>query len=463
MKARQTDFSQGKVSRNILSVAVPMTVAQLLNLLYNIVDRMFIGRIPEVGTLALTGVGLCFPLITMISAFTLLFGSGGSPLCAMARGRGDEKEAGLLMGNTFAMLLITAAVLMLVGYLFHRPILYAFGASDMTFPFAGVYIRIYLAGTVFVMITLGMNPFINSQGFARIGMLTVLLGAVCNTILDPVFIFVFHLGVAGAALATILSQALSALWVMRFLTGSEAELKLTRASMRLSAARVLSIVRLGMSGFFMAFTNSLSQIACNVNLQHYGGDLYVGIMTVLNSVREIFTMPVTGLTNGASPVLSFNYGEGAYHKVLEGIRFVTIACILFTLAAWGVLWIFPEFFIRLFNSDPELIEAGVPALHTFFFGFVFMALQFAAQSTFVALGKSGRATFFSLFRKVVIVVPLTFLLPRLWNLGVNGVFWAEPISNLIGGCASFFTMLLTVVPELRRGKGGTNGRNSGMR
>lgn len=450
MKAHQTDFSTGSVRRNILSVAVPMTVAQLLNLLYNIVDRMFIGRIPDAGSLALTGVGICFPLITMISAFTLLFGSGGSPLCAMARGRGDEKEARLLMGNTFAMLMITSVVLITIGYLFHRPILYAFGASDVTFAYARTYIRIYLIGTPFVMTTLGMNPFINSQGFAQIGMLTVLIGAVCNTILDPVFIFVFHLGVAGAALATILSQAISAAWVLRFLTGPDAELKLTLSSMRISPARVLSIVKLGLAGFFMAFTNSVSLIACNVNLQRYGGDLYVGVMTVLTSVREIFTMPVTGLTHGSSPVLSFNYGEGTYDRVLAGIRFVTVTCIVYTMAAWGILWLFPEFFIRLFNNDPALLEAGVPSLHAYFFGFVFMALQFAGQSTFTALGKAGRATFFSLFRKVVIIVPLTFLLPRLWNLGVRGVFWAEPISNLIGGCACFITMLLTLIPELRR-------------
>ena len=449
MKAHQTDFSTGSVERNILAVAVPMTVAQLLNLLYNIVDRMFIARIPGSGTLALTGVGICFPIITMIQAFTLLYGSGGSPLCAMARGRGDEEEAGFLMGNTFAMLLLTSVVLMAVGYLFHRPILYAFGASDVTFPYASLYIRIYLVGTVFVMITLGMNPFINSQGFARIGMLTVLIGAVCNTILDPIFIFIFHMGVAGAAIATILSQMISAVWVLRFLTGKDVELKLTRRSMRLSGQRVISIVKLGMSGFFMAFTNSLTQIACNATLQHYGGDLYVGVMTVLSSVREIFTMPITGITNGGSPVLSFNYGEGAYDRVLRGIRFITISCFFYTLAAWGVLLLFPEMFIRLFNSDPELLAAGVPALHTFFFGFVFMTLQFAGQSTYIALGKGGRATFFSLFRKVIIVVPLTILLPRLWNLGVHGVFLAEPISNVVGGCACFFTMLLTVVPELR--------------
>lgn len=427
-----------------------MTVAQLLNLMYNIVDRMFIARIPEVGTLALTGVGICFPIITMISAFTLLFGSGGAPLCAMARGRGDESEAEMLMGNTFTMLILTGLLMMLIGYLFHRPILYAFGASDVTFPFAATYIKIYLLGTLFVMITLGMNPFINSQGFAQVGMLTVTIGAVCNTMLDPLFIFVFHLGVAGAALATIFSQMLSCLWVLRFLTGKQAELTLTRRSLKPAPARVMQIMALGMSGFFMAFTNSLTQIVSNATLQHYGGDLYVGVMTVLSSVREIFTMPVTGITNGASPVMSFNYGEGAYDRVLEGIRFVTVSCGIYTLAAWGILRLAPAFFIRLFNSDPELLAAGVPALHAFFFGFVFMTLQFAGQSTFVALGKARRATFFSLFRKVIIVVPLTILFPRLWNLGVHGVFWAEPVSNLVGGCACFFTMLLTVVPELKR-------------
>lgn len=452
MNAHQTDFSKGSVYKNIMEVALPMTFAQLLNLLYNIVDRMYIGRVPGEGRVALTGVGVCFPIITLITAFTYLFGNGGGPLCAMERGRGDEEEAEKLMGNTFSMLILTGIILMAVGYLFHRPILYAFGASDVTFPYAGAYIKIYLLGTLFVMISLGMNPFINSQGFGNIGMFTVLIGAVMNILLDPLFIFVFHMGVQGAALATILSQGCSALWVLRFLTGPKAALHLKKYSLRIQWKRVVRIMSLGVSGFIMAFTNSLVQVVCNATLQAYGGDLYVGIMTVLNSVREIFTMPVHGLTSGASPVMSFNYGERAYGRVKQAIGFITIVGVLYTLAAWGLLKLFPDFFIRLFNNEPQLVEKGREALHIYFFGFIFMALQFTGQNVFVALGKAKKATFFSLFRKAIIVTPLTILLPMVGGLGVDGVFWAEPISNLVGGCACFFTMLITVLPELKEEK-----------
>lgn len=452
MKVHQTDFSKGSVYKNILEVAVPMTLAQLLNLLYNIVDRIYIGRIPGTGTTALTGVGICFPVITLITAFTYLFGNGGSPLCTMERGRGNNEEAEQLMGNTFSMLIFTGIILMALGYLFYRPVLYAFGASDVTYPYARDYLLVYLLGTLFVMVTLGMNPFINSQGFGNIGMLTILIGAVLNIILDPLFIFVFHMGVKGAATATILSQMCSAVWVLKFLTGKKAVLKLRANAMHLKWSRVKSIMSLGISGFMMAFTNSLVQIFCNATLQTWGGDLYVGIMTVLNSIREITTTPVNGLTSGSSPVMSFNYGEGTYHKVKKAIGFVTVLCVTYTLAAWGILKLFPEFFIRIFNHEPELIRMGPPALHIYFFGFCFMALQFTAQCTFVALGKAKSATFFSIFRKVIIVVPLTVLLPNIGGLGVDGVFWAEPISNLIGGCASFAAMLLTVMPELNRKK-----------
>ncbi|MGI6070392.1 MAG: MATE family efflux transporter [Blautia sp.] len=452
-QVHQTDFSTGSVYKNIMEVALPMMAAQILNLLYNVVDRMYIGRISGSGTLALTGVGLCFPIITLITAFTQLFGNGGGPLCAIERGRGNEREAQALMGNTFTLLLCAGVVLTAVGLLFYRPILYAFGASDVTIPYASAYIRIYLLGTVFVMIALGMNPFINCQGFGRIGMFTVLIGAVLNIGLDPLFIFVFHLGVSGAAIATILSQMVSALWVLKFLTGGKGDLRLRIADMKVKWERVKRITALGLSGFMMAFTNGLVQVVCNSTLQTFGGDIYVGVMTVLNSVREIFTMPVMGMTNGASPVMSYNYGEGAYDRVKKAIGFVSASCILYTLAAWGILRLWPDFFIRIFNGEGDLLEKGIPALHIYFFGFCFMALQFAGQCVFVALGKAKKATFFSLFRKVIIVVPLTLLLPRVGNLGVNGVFWAEPISNLIGGCASFGTMLLTVLPELNRKKG----------
>lgn len=459
MKTHQTDFSSGSVSKSIMEVAIPMTFAQILNLLYNIVDRMYIGRIADVGTLALTGVGLCFPIITLISAFTFLFGNGGAPLFAMERGRKNEDEAEKLMGNTFIMLIFTGVILMLIGLLFYKPILYLFGASDNTFPYAESYIRIYLLGTLFVMITLGMNPFINSQGFGNMGMLTVLIGAVINIALDPVFIFVMKMGVRGAALATILSQLCSALWVLRFLTGPKAVIRLKKSAMRIKWSRVIAIMSLGMSGFFMAFTNSLVQIVCNATLQTYGGDIYVGVMTVLNSVREIFTTPIHGLSNGASPVLSFNYGAKAADRVRSAIRFVTISCVSVTLFFWGVVRLFGAYFIQIFNSDPVLIEKGVPALNIYFFGFCFMALQFTGQCVFVALGKAKRATFFSLFRKAIIVVPLTVYLPKIWNLGVNGVFWAEPVSNLVGGLASFLTMLATILPELKRMEDCTEKKN----
>lgn len=451
MKAHQTDFSRGSVYRNIMEVAAPMILAQLLNLLYNIVDRIYIGRIPEVGTTALTGVGICFPVISLVSAFTYLYGNGGAPHCAMERGRGNEEEAEKLMGNSFFLLLVTGVVLLILGELFYRPVLYLFGASDATFVYAREYIRLYLLGTVFVMVSVGMNPFINSQGFGNMGMVSVLIGAALNILLDPLFIFGFRMGVKGAALATILSQLCSAVWVMWFLTSKKAVLKLKISCMRLEAARVKRILGLGVSGFIMSFTNSLVQVVCNATLQTYGGDIYVGVMTVLNSVREICTLPVQGFTNGASPVMSFNYGEKAFERVKKAIWFVTAVCVSYTALIWGALRLAPAFFIRIFNDSTELLEKAVPSLHIYFFGFCFMALQFTGQSVFVALGKSRRATFFSLLRKAFIVAPLTVLLPQVANLGVDGVFWAEPISNLIGGCACFITMLCTILPELRKG------------
>lgn len=449
MKLRKTDFSSGSVYRNILEVALPMTFAQILNLLYNIVDRIYIGRIEGVGELALTGVGICFPIITLITAFTYLFGNGASPLFAMSCGEGDKKEAGKLLGNTFSMILITGALITLVCYLFYKPILFTFGASDITFPYAEDYILIYLAGTLFVMLTLGLNPIINAQGFGNIGMLTTLIGALINIVLDPVFIFVLEMGVKGAALATVISQLVSCVWVLLFLTGKKASVRLSFDNMRISVRRVIRIMSLGVSGFTMAFSNSLVQIACNSVLSAYG-DLYVGIMTVINSVRDIITMPVMGLTHGASPVMSFNYGEKAYDRVLKAIRFMTVICIVYTAVMWGVVSLIPEFFIKIFNNDADMLTFGSHAIHIYFFGFVFMALQFAGQSIFVALGKSGKSTFFSIFRKVLIVVPLTYILPNIAGLGVDGVYWAEPISNLVGGVACFVTMSLTVLPEIKK-------------
>jgi putative MATE family efflux protein len=430
-------------------VALPMTLAQILNLLYNIVDRIYIGRIPGSGALALTGVGLCFPIIMFVSAFSHLFGNGGSPLCAMQRGKGDNEEAEKIMGTSFSMLCVTGVVLTIVGVVYHTPILYLFGASESTISFASEYLTIYLSGNIFVMIALGMNPFINSQGFGRTGMMTVLLGAVANVILDPLFIFTLHMGIRGAALATIISQFLSAVWVLKFLTGNQAVLKLRFSSMSVRWYRLKKILALGSSTFIMNMTTSLVQVVCNVTAQSYGGDLYVGVKTIVKSVREVFTMPIHGLINGAVPVMSFYYGGKAFDRVKRAIRFILFAGIGYATLTWLSIFCFPGIFIRIFTGDAALISASVPALHIYFFGFFMMSLHFVGQQTFVALGKAGHAIFFSLFRKVIVVVPLTLILPQLWGLGVNGVFWAEPVSNVLSGLLCFAAMWHAVMPELK--------------
>lgn len=445
----QNDFSQGSIRKAIIRMAIPMTFAQVINLLYNIVDRMFIGRIPNEGTLALTGLGLCFPIIMMVTAFTNLFGVGGAPLSSIERGKGNDEEAQNIMGTSFSLLIIAGIILTIVGILFKKPILYLFGASDSTYPYANQYLSIYLLGTIFVMISLGMNSFINNQGFAKIGMLTTALGCVTNIILDPILINICKLGVQGAAIATVVSQFLSAIWVLKFLTGKETILRLEKRSLVLRWDRVKKITALGLAGCVVQFTNSAVTIVCNRCLSIYGGDLYVGVMTILNSIREIFNLPVHGITNGAGPVLSFNYGAKEYKRVQESIRFMSTVTIIYTVIAWLVLILIPRPFINLFNNDPELTEASIHAINIYFFGFFMMALQFAGQITFTSLGKSKQAIFFSIFRKIIIVVPLTIYIPMLLHNGVDGVFMAEPISNCIGGGACFITMQLTIGKELK--------------
>lgn len=445
-----SDFSKGSVAGNILRLAVPMTVAQLINVLYSVVDRMYIGRLPDAAGNALTGLGLTFPIISIVTAFANLFGMGGSPLFSIERGRNNTEKAKEIMGNTFALLVGTGVVLTAVILLIKRPLLYAFGASDTTYPYADGYITIYLLGSIFVMVSLGMNNFINAQGFGRKGMMTVLIGAVTNIALDPVFIFVLHMGVRGAALATIISQFLSALWAVSFLRGKKALIRLELPYLRLNFKLVGKIVGLGFSSFVMAITNSMVQVACNSTLQTFGGDLYVGVMTIINSVREVVTTPINGVTSAAQPVMGFNYGAKQYHRVRTGILFTTIVCVVYTTAVWLLLFLFPQFFIGLFSGEAALREAAVPSMHIYFFGFFMMSLQMAGQSAAVALGRSKQAVFFSLFRKVIIVVPLTLLLPHLFGLGADGVFLAEPISNFIGGGACYITMLLTIWREMNR-------------
>ena len=450
MAGEKNDFSKGSIVGNIVNLAIPMTLAQLINVLYNIVDRIYIGRIPDHATLSLTGIGLSLPMITMVTAFANLFGMGGAPLCSIERGRGNLEEAEKIMGNSLSMMMLFGVLLTGFGLLFKKPLLYAFGASDATWPFADAYITIYMLGSIFVMVGLGMNSFINSQGFGRIGMCTVLLGAAANLVLDPIFIFGLDMGIRGAALATVISQALSAAWILWFLTGKKAILRLKLSCMKPEFKRIKEITALGMSGFTMAITNCTVQVVCNATLQVYGGDLYVGIMTVINSLREVAIMPVHGVTNSAQPVMGFNYGAREYKRVKKAIVFTSVFSIFYTTLAWALLHGFPEFFIRMFNQDPDLIEAGIPALRLYFFGFFMMSLQFAGQAVFVALGKSKQAVFFSIFRKVVIVTPLTLFLPSLLHMGTDGVFIAEPISNFVGGAACFGTMMFTVWRELTR-------------
>ena len=443
MASKEHDFSVGSIPRNIISLALPMTAAQLINVLYSVVDRMYLGRLP--GHLALTGLGLTIPIISIIMGFANLCGTGGAPLCSIHRGRGDNEEAECVLGNAFTLLLIFGTAVTVFFLALRRPVLYLFGA---TYPYASAYMTIYLLGTLFVMIGLGMNPFINSQGFGRVGMMTVGLGAVVNIVLDPIFIFGLNLGVKGAALATVIAQGCSAVWVLRFLTGPKAILKLRLGCMKLKASRVKRIITLGLSGFFMNLTNSLVQVVCNATLQAYGGDLYVGVMTIINSLREVFFMPVQGLTNGAQPVTGYNYGAGRYSRVRSSIRFSVAVTVGYAAVFWAAAMLFPGLLIRVFNSEPEVVAAGIPALRIYFCLFIPMSLQMAGQGVFVSLGRSKQAVFFSLLRKAIINAPLTVVLP-IW-MGTTGVFTAEAISQLVGGLACSLTMYFTVYRPLGR-------------
>lgn len=443
----KNDFSEGPVWKCIVSQALPLTIAQLVHLLYNVVDRIYIGHMENGSSIALTGIGLTFPVITLIMAFTALFGNGGVPLFAMAMGAGDNKKASRILGNSFALLAVSSVALTALGFASCKPILFAFGASDESFVYARDYLNIYLIGTAFSMFATGMNGYINAQGYPKTGMVSVILGAVVNIVLDPVFIFIFDMGVKGAALATVISQVVSAVWVLRFLFGKKVIIPLRWKNIRIEKEITKNVFKLGLSNFIMQGTAFLVQVSCNTMLQEFGGDLYVGIMTVANSVREIFMLPVNGIVAGAQPVISFNYGAKNYERTKSGIKFNTYIGAVYTLVAWVLVLIFPKVWFGIFSDDVKMAEMGAQALRVYFFGFVFMALQFAGQSTFQAVGDAKHAIFFSLLRKAIIVVPLTLILPRI-GFGVMGVFLAEPISNIIGGTASYLAMRMTVYKRL---------------
>lgn len=429
-----------------------MLVAQILNLLYNVVDRIYIARIPGEGTAALGGVGLCFPLIVIITAFSNLFGTGGAPLFAIERGRQDQEKATRIMSTSFTMLCGCAAVLMLAGWLLARPLLILFGASQNALQYAYPYLMIYLIGTLPSMIAVGMNPFINAQGYSLIGMLSVAIGALTNLLLDPLFIFSFGLGVRGAAIATAISQCFSALCVVWFLT-KRAELKLRllrKEEWKGSMVYARDIVSLGTAGFIVQLTNSLVSICCNNVLSVTGGDIYISVMTIISSVRQLVETPIHAITEGSSPILSYNYGARRPERVKKAGVVMGVMVLAYTAVMWSLIILLPETLIRVFSSDAELIQDAIPALKQYFSAFIFMDLQYMGQTIFKSLNKKKEAIFFSLLRKVIIVVPLTYLMPYALHMGTDGVFLAEPVSNLIGGSICFITMLCIVLPELKR-------------
>lgn len=449
---KRVDFENGTVTGNILEAALPMLVAQILNLLYNIVDRIYIARIAEVGTAALGAVGLCFPLIVIITAFANLFGNGGAPLFAIQRGQKDERKAVAIMNTSFTMVCASAIVLMIVGFLFARPILILFGASDNSLVYALPYMMIYLLGTLPSMVAVGMNPFINAQGYSLIGMCSVAVGAGANLLLDPLFIFGLGFGVCGAAIATVLSQCLSAIFVFYFLT-KKSELKvrlLKKNEIAACMGYAKNIISLGMAGFIMQLTNSLVTICCNNVLSVTGGDIYISVMTIVSSVRQLVETPIHAMSEGSSPILSYNYGARRPARVRKAGMVMGAMILAYSAVIWSIIILEPRPLIRIFSSDAQLIKDAVPALNQYFAAFIFMDLQYMGQTVFKSLNKKKQAIFFSLLRKVFIVVPLTYLMPYALHMGTDGVFLAEPVSNVIGGTLCFATMLITVLPELKR-------------
>ena len=429
-----------------------MLVAQILNLLYNIVDRIYIARIPNIGTAALGAVGLCFPLIVVITAFSNLFGSGGAPLFSIYRGKGEPQRAANVMNTSFTMVCVCAVVLMAVGFIFARPLLVLFGASTDALVYAYPYLMIYLIGTLPSMIATGMNPFINAQGYSTIGMTSVAVGAVANLLLDPLFIFVLGFGVQGAAIATVISQALSAVFVFVFLT-RKSELKvrfLKKEEFSECIGYAKNIVSLGTAGFIMQLTNSLVSVCCNNILSDVGGDIYISVMTIVSSVRQLVETPMYAINEGTSPILSYNYGACRPARVRKAMAVMGTMILGYTAVMWSIIILFPNALIGIFSSDVGLMHDAVPALKQYFAAFICMDFQYIGQTVFKSLNKKKQAIFFSLLRKVFIVVPLTYLMPYMFHMGTAGVFLAEPVSNVIGGTLCFVVMLCTVLPELKR-------------
>lgn len=415
--------------RLLMRLALPAIVAQLVNALYSMVDRMYIGNIPGYGSLALTGIGITFPIIIFITAFTNLIGMGGAPLVSIALGERDEPQAHRILGNCFVLLVGAALLLTAVTIVFARPLLYAFGASDDTVTYAQPYLCIYASGTIFVMLSLGLNPFMNAQGNAKASMLTVSIGAAINILLDPLFIFVFHMGVSGAAIATVISQAVSCIWVLKYLTGKKSQIRIKKSCFRLKADIVRRVLALGFSPFIMYSTESLVQITINTSLRHYGGDLYVGAMTIITSIAQVKDMPLTGFGTGAQPIMGYNYGAGNIRRVKECFRLLMGISVVYALTVYAFLMLKPEWFIVLFNSDPELLELTKSCMRIQLSTSFVMSVQNSIQQALVALGQARTSVFIALLRKIILLIPIALILPLF--VGVNGIFMADAIASVI--------------------------------
>lgn len=426
-----TELGTGNIRRLVVKLAVPTMLAQLVNLLYNIVDRIYVGRIPEIGSLALAGLGVTFPIIMLVAAFAALAGNGGASRAAIAMGAGDYKKAERILGNSASLLVIFSIVLTVVFLIVKDPILLMFGASENTLPYASDYLTIYLAGTIFVQLSLGLNAFITNQGFTKTSMATVCIGAALNIILDPVFIFVFDMGVQGAALATIISQAVSCVWVVAFFRGKRTILKLRRSNFRLESTTVKAILSLGISPFIMQLTECLVQLTFNNGMMKYGNDIYVALMSILFSMLQIVWMPISGLSQGVQPIIGYNYGARNLERVRHAFKLLFIANLAFSLIVVGFVEIFPQLFIRMFTEDAAIIEIGIPAVRVYMAGMAIMGAQSACQNTFLALGEAKTSLFLALLRKVILLLPLALILPRIADMGVWGLLIAEPVSDII--------------------------------
>ncbi|MBX9136211.1 MULTISPECIES: MATE family efflux transporter [unclassified Clostridium] len=432
MQHNQTEeLGSCSVGKLLFKLAVPAIAAQIINLLYNLVDRMYIGHIANVGKLALTGVGVCLPLIMLISAFAALVSMGAAPRASIFLGKGEKDNAEKTLGNSFSLLIILSLIITVIFSLFSKDLLLIFGASENTIEFAVSYMKIYSLGTIFVQLTLGLNAFISAQGFAKTSMMTVLIGAIFNIILDPIFIFGFNMGVSGAALATIISQSLSMIWILFFLTGKKTTLKLRKKNLRLSKEIILPSILLGLAPFIMQSTESLIAVCFNSSLLKYGGDVAVGAMTILTSVMQFSMLPLTGLTQGGQPIISYNYGAKNADRVKKAFKILLISCLVYSFVLWGLAMITPRTFVLIFNNDPELVEFTSHALRIYMAVSCVFGIQIACQQSFIALGNAKTSLFLALLRKILLLVPLIYIMPLFMADKTTAVFTAEPVADIL--------------------------------